>query len=155
MIENSKPILEVRNLQKHFPITRGILRRVIGQVKAVDGISFTVPAGKTLGLVGESGCGKTTTGHCIMSGQRPTGGEIIFHDPELGATDLVQADKATIRRVRRNMQMVFQDPNASLNPRMTVLETVGEPLVVNKLAQGKAVEERVARLLRLVGLSPD
>jgi peptide/nickel transport system ATP-binding protein len=155
MTETSQPILEVRNLQKHFPITRGLFRRVVGQVKAVDGISFTVPLGKTLGLVGESGCGKTTTGHCIMSGIRPTGGQIIFHDPQLGATDLVRADKPTIRQVRRNLQMVFQDPNASLNPRMTVLEIVGEPLIVNQVAQGKMVEERVARLLRLVGLSPD
>ncbi|RIK40501.1 MAG: peptide ABC transporter ATP-binding protein [Chloroflexi bacterium] len=155
MTENSQPILEVRNLQQHFPITRGLLRRIVGHVKAVDGVSFTVPAGKTLGLVGESGCGKTSTGHCIMGGVRPTGGEIIFHDPQLGPTDLVKADRATLRQVRRNMQMVFQDPNSSLNPRMTVLEIVGEPLIVNNVARGKAVEERVARLLRLVGLSPD
>lgn len=151
----NQPILEVRNLQKHFPITRGILRRVVGQVKAVDGVSFSVPRGKTLGLVGESGCGKTTTGHCIMGGIRPTGGEIIFHGGDDGPIDLVTADIATIRRTRRHMQMVFQDPNASLNPRMTVLEAVGEPLIVNKVAKGKEVEERVARLLRLVGLSPD
>jgi len=153
-LEN-QPILEVRNLQKHFPITKGILRRVVGQVKAVDGVSFSVPRGKTLGLVGESGCGKTTTGHCIMGGIRPTGGEIIFHGGDDGPIDLVTADIATIRRTRRHMQMVFQDPNASLNPRMTVLETVGEPLIVNKVAKGKEVEDRVARLLRLVGLSPD
>lgn len=151
----NQPILEVRNLQKHFPITKGILRRVVGQVKAVDGVSFSVPRGKTLGLVGESGCGKTTTGHCIMGGIRPTGGEIIFHGGDDGPIDLVTADMATIRRTRRHMQMVFQDPNASLNPRMTVLETVGEPLIVNKVAKGKEVEDRVARLLRLVGLSPD
>jgi peptide/nickel transport system ATP-binding protein len=105
--------------------------------------------------VGESGCGKTTTGHCIMGGIRPTGGEIVFHDPQLGPTDLVKADKPTLRQVRRNMQMVFQDPNSALNPRMTVLEIVGEPLIVNNVARGKAVEEQVARLLRLVGLSPD
>lgn len=155
MTEQSQPILEVRNLKQHFPITKGILRRVVGHVKAVDGVSFTVPAGKTVGLVGESGCGKTTTGHCIMGGIRPTGGEIIFHDPQLGPTDLVKVDKATLRQVRRNMQMVFQDPNSSLNPRMTVLEIVGEPLIVNNVARGKAVEEQAARLLRLVGLSPD
>jgi peptide/nickel transport system ATP-binding protein len=155
MNQNSQPILEVRNLKKHFPITRGLLRRVVGQVKAVDGVSFAVPAGKTLGLVGESGCGKTTTGHCVMGGIRPSSGEIIFHDPHLGPTDLVQADQPTIRQVRRNLQMVFQDPNASLNPRMTVLEIISEPLIVNKVAQGKEVEERVARLLRLVGLAPE
>ncbi|MFN8493664.1 MAG: dipeptide ABC transporter ATP-binding protein [Caldilineaceae bacterium] len=148
-------ILEVRDLKKYFPMTRGLLRRTVGQVKAVDGVSFRVPKGKTLGLVGESGCGKTTTGHCLMGGIEPTGGEILFHDKERGPINLVDVDKETRRHVRRNMQMIFQDPNASLNPRMTLLEIVGEPLIVNKVARGKAVEERVARLLRLVGLSPD
>lgn len=151
---NHAPILQVRNLKKHFPITRGLLQRTVGYVKAVDDVSFTVPAGKTLGLVGESGCGKTTTGHCIMRGLQPTGGEILFHDPEMGQVDVATADKETLFRVRRNMQMVFQDPYASLNPRMTVLDIIGEPLVVNNLAGGKEVEERVARLMRLVGLSP-
>jgi peptide/nickel transport system ATP-binding protein len=152
---HSKPILEVRDLKKHFPITRGMLRRVVGQVKAVDGVSFTVPEGKTLGLVGESGCGKTTTGHCVMGGIEPTGGEIIFHDKDRGPINLVGVDKETRHHVRRNMQMVFQDPNASLNPRMSLLEIVGEPLIVNNVARGKEMEDRVARLLRLVGLSPD
>jgi peptide/nickel transport system ATP-binding protein len=155
MNEDNKPILEVRNLKKHFPITRGLFRRVVGQVKAVDGVSFRVPSGKTLGLVGESGCGKTTTGHCVMGGIKPSGGEIIFHDPQLGPTELVQAEPQTIRQVRRNLQMVFQDPNASLNPRMTVLEIIGEPLIVNGVAQGQELEDRVARLLRLVGLAPE
>ena len=156
-MENGQPatILEVRDLKKYFPMTRGLLRRVVGQVKAVDGVSFSVPKGKTLGLVGESGCGKTTTGHCLMGGIEPTGGEILFHDKERGPINLVGVDKATRHHVRRNMQMIFQDPNASLNPRMTLLEIVGEPLIVNKVARGKEVEDRVARLLRLVGLSPD
>ena len=148
------PILEVRNLKKYFPITRGILRRTVGHVKAVDGVSFAVPAGKTLGLVGESGCGKTTTGHCIMRGLEPTGGEILFQHPTLGQVDVAHADRQTLFQVRRNMQMVFQDPFSSLNPRMTVLDIVGEPLVVNNIAKGKAVEDRVAELMQLVGLSP-
>ena len=116
-------------------------------------MSFSVPYGKTLGLVGESGCGKTTTGHCIMRGYVPTGGEIRFHDPELGIVDVANADKKTLHHVRRNMQMVFQDPFSSLNPHMTVLEIIGEPLVVNKVASGKELEERVVSLLDLVGLS--
>jgi peptide/nickel transport system ATP-binding protein len=147
-------ILRVRNLKKHFPITRGWLRREIGQVKAVDGVSFTVPASKTLGLVGESGCGKTTTGHCIMRGLTPTGGQVLFQDPEIGEVDVAQAGKEQLIQVRRNMQMIFQDPYSSLNPRMTVLDLIGEPLVVNNVAKGKEVEERVAELMRLVGLSP-
>jgi peptide/nickel transport system ATP-binding protein len=148
------PILEVRNLKKYFPITRGLLRREIGHVKAVDDVSFIVPAGKTLGLVGESGCGKTTTGHCIMRGLQPTAGELIFNHPTLGKVDIAKANKETLVRIRQNMQMIFQDPYASLNPRMTVLDIVGEPLVVNHIATGKEVEERVADLMQLVGLSP-
>ncbi|MCB0064385.1 MAG: dipeptide ABC transporter ATP-binding protein [Caldilineaceae bacterium] len=152
--KNPDPILEVRNLKKYFPITRGLLRRTVGQVKAVDGVSFAVPAGQTLGLVGESGCGKTTTGHCIMRGLMPTAGEILFQDPTLGQVDVARANQETLFQVRRNMQMVFQDPFASLNPRMTVRDIVAEPLVVNKIDTGKAVDDRVATLLRLVGLSP-
>jgi len=152
---DSPPILEVRTLKKHYPIVRGFLRRVVGYVKAVDGVTFTVPEGKTLGLVGESGCGKTTTGHCIMRGIQPTSGQIIFHDKDLGPVDVAQADKKTLHHLRLNMQMVFQDPSSSLNPRMTLLEIVGEPLVVNKLARSRELEDRVAELLRLVGLLPE
>ena len=148
------PLLQVRNLKKHFPITRGLLRREVGQVKAVDGVSFTIPRGTTLGLVGESGCGKTTTGHCIMRGLNPTAGEILFTTPQLGTVDVAQADRETLVQVRRQVQMVFQDPYSSLNPRMTVLDIIGEPLVVNKVARGKEVEDRVAALMRQVGLSP-
>jgi peptide/nickel transport system ATP-binding protein len=153
-IEN-KPILEVRNLKKHFPIIKGYLRRVVGQVKAVDGVTFTVFEGKTLGLVGESGCGKTTTGHCVMRGIESTAGEIIFHDKDLGARDIVTADKKTMKHMRLNLQMVFQDPWSSLNPRMTLLDIVGEPLIVNNVTHGKDVEDRVATLLQLVGLRPE
>ena len=152
---NNRPILEVRNLKKHFPITRGFMRRVVGHVKAVDGVTFTVPEGKTLGLVGESGCGKTTTGRCILRAIQPTSGEIIFYDRNLGPVNVAEADKETLRQLRRNMQMIFQDPYSSLNPRMTLLDIVGEPLVVNKVCKGKELEERVAELLRLVGLRPE
>ena len=151
----NEPILEVRNLKKHFPIVKGYFRKTVGQVKAIDGVTFTVFEGKTLGLVGESGCGKTTTGHCVMRGIQATSGEIIFHDHEMGPKDLVSADEQTLRRMRMNMQMIFQDPWSSLNPRMTLLETVSEPLVVNKIARGKEAEERVAELLQLVGLRPE
>ncbi|NOZ28235.1 MAG: dipeptide ABC transporter ATP-binding protein [Chloroflexi bacterium] len=152
---NHRPILEVRNLKKHFPIVRGFLRRVVGYVKAVDGVTFMVPEGQTLGLVGESGCGKTTTGRCILRAVQPTSGEIIFHDERLGPVDVVQADPEQLRYLRRNMQMIFQDPYSSLNPRMTLLDIVGEPLIVNNVARGKEVEDRVAELLRLVGLRPE
>lgn len=151
----NKPILEVRDLRKHFPITKGYFRRVAGQVKAVDGVTFTLFEGQTLGLVGESGCGKTTTGHCIMRGIDPTSGEIIFHDKDLGPKDIAFADHQTLRRVRMNMQMVFQDPWSSLNPRMTLLDIVGEPLIVNNIAHGKEVEFQVENLLQMVGLRPE
>ena len=153
-VNDEQSILEVENLRKYFPITRGLLKKTIGHVKAVDGVSFSVPYGKTLGLVGESGCGKTTTGHCIMRGHTPTSGEIRFNDPKLGMVDVANADKKMLYHVRRNMQMVFQDPFSSLNPHMTVLESIGEPLVVNKVASGQEVEDRVVALLDVVGLSP-
>ncbi len=149
-----QPILEVRDLKTYYPITRGLLRRVVGYVKAVDGVTFTIPRGKTLGLVGESGSGKTTLAHSLMRGVNPTGGEVIFHD-ERGPIDVVTADRATVRHLRRNMQMVFQDPFASLNPRMTLLDIIGEPLIVNRVASGQQMEERVAELLKLVGLRPE
>jgi peptide/nickel transport system ATP-binding protein len=165
MIDNRKPvpavqetapaILEVHNLRKHYPIIRGWRRKLVGVTKAVDDISFTVPAGKTLGLVGESGCGKTTTGHCIMRGIDPTAGRILFNDKQLGQVDLAAATPETLRQVRLNIQMVFQDPSSSLNPRMTLLQTVSEPLIVNGVARGSGAQEQVAELLRLVGLLPE
>lgn len=156
MVETQqKPILEVKNLKKHFPIVRGFTRRLVGHTKAIDGVSFNVAAGQTLGLVGESGCGKSTMGHCIMRGIEPTSGEVIFHDPKLGPTDVVKADPATLRQLRFNMQMVFQDPSSSLNPRMTLLQIVSEPLIVNKVARGKEAQDQVVDLLRLVGLLPE
>ena len=110
------PRLEIRNLKKYYPITRGLLRRVVGHVKAVDGVSFTIPKGKTLGLVGESGCGKTSLAHSIMRGIEPTGGEVIFHTDGRGEIDVATADNEELVYIRRNMQMIFQDPFASLNP---------------------------------------
>ena len=152
---NEAAVLEIKNLKTHYPITRGLLRRVVGYVKAVDGITFHVPKAKTMGLVGESGCGKTTVAHSVMRGIQPTSGEIIFHDNELGAVNVATANWSTVSHVRRNMQMVFQDPQSSLHPRMSLLRLVGEPLFVNGIAKGKELEERVAELLRLVGLLPE
>ena len=148
-------LLEVNDLVKHFPIRRGFLRRQTGAVKAVDGVSFFIREGETLGLVGESGCGKTTTGRCLLRAIEPTAGEVRFRDKELGWVDVASLEKDELKRLRRNMQMIFQDPYSSLNPRMTLLQIVGEPLLVNKVARGKALEDRVAELLRVVGLRPE
>ena len=143
-------LLQVRDLKKHFPITRGIVvQRQVGAVKAVDGISFDVFQGETLGLVGESGCGKSTTGRTILQLYRPTAGEVVFE-----GNDLVTLKGEDLRRMRRRMQMIFQDPYASLNPRMTVGNIIGEPLEVHGIAKGKDRRERVQELLKVVGLNP-
>jgi peptide/nickel transport system ATP-binding protein len=149
------PLLEVKNLKKHFPIQRGFFSRVVGHVKAVDGVSFYVHSGETLGVVGESGCGKTTTGRMIIRAIDPTAGEIWFTDQEMGRVNVANLQKPDLYRVRRNMQLVFQDPYSSLNPRMTLLQNVGEPLINHRIASGKALEDRVAELLRVVGLRPE
>lgn len=147
---SSRALVEVEDLKIHFPITSGgLLRRQIGAVKAVDGISFTVNRGETLGLVGESGCGKSTTGRAVLHLYRPTAGKVVFDGVDLA--DLTGND---LRRMRRRSQMIFQDPYASLNPRMTVAEILGEPLHVHRLAEGKARAERIQELLVTVGLSP-
>ncbi len=148
-------LLDVRDLKKSFPITHGLLRRVVGQVRAVDGVSFAIPRGKTLGLVGESGCGKTTTSRLILRAFDPSGGEVWFNDRRAGWVDIPRLDPAALRRMRPNMQMIFQDPYSSLNPRMTLREVVGEPLLVNGLARGSELNDRVAYLLRRVGLRPE
>src|SRR5438067_6163578 len=143
-------LLQVKNLKMYFPITQGIiLQRQVGWVRAVDDISFTVKRGETLGLVGESGCGKSTTGRAILQLYKPTAGSVEFLGKSL--TTLGGGD---LRRMRREMQMIFQDPYASLNPRMTVGSIIGEPLEIHNLAKGKAKQERVQELLRLVGLNP-
>lgn len=151
----ARPLLEIYHLKKHYPITRGLLKRTVGYVKAVDDVSLTIDMGKTVGLVGESGSGKTTLAHSVMRGITPTAGSVIFHDEQRGPVDVASADSATLRHVRRNMQMVFQDPFSSLNPRMTVLDIIAEPLLVNHIAKGKAAQDRVAELLQLVGLRPE
>jgi peptide/nickel transport system ATP-binding protein len=154
-IPAQRPLLEIRHLKKYYPITRGLLKRTVGYVKAVDDVSLTIPEGQTLGLVGESGSGKTTLAHTVMRGMEPTSGQVIFHDETRGTVDVASADGELLHHVRRNMQMVFQDPFASLNPRMMLVDTIGEPLIVNGIAKGKAMQDRVAELLQLVGLRPE
>jgi len=145
-------LLEVKNLKKHFPITGGLMRRVVGYVKAVDGVSFYIKKGETLGLVGESGCGKTTCGRTILRLYEPTGGEVIFDDPELGKVHIEELDNKQMKIVRPKMQIIFQDPFSSLDPRMTLERIVAEPMKINKTLHGQALRNRVGELLELVGL---
>ena len=147
-------LLEVKDLKKHFPIQRGLLSRTVGQVKAVDGVSFFIREGETLGLVGESGSGKTTTGRMILRAHEPTAGEIWFTDRDMGRVNIVELDKRQLKKLRRNIQMIFQDPYSSLNPRMTLLQIVGEPLMLHGIARGKELADHVAELLKVVGLRP-
>ena len=155
-ITDQRPILlEVKHLVKHFPITRGLMRRVVGQVRAVDDVSFTVHQGETLGLVGESGCGKTTVGRCILRAIEPTAGEVLYRRGEGDVVDITRLNRRDLKALRQHMQMIFQDPFSSLNPRWTLLQIVGEPLVAYGIASGRALEERVAMLLRRVGLRPE
>ncbi|HEY7492183.1 MAG TPA: ATP-binding cassette domain-containing protein, partial [Candidatus Tectomicrobia bacterium] len=121
------PLLEVRELQKFFPIRKGFWKRTVGYVRAVDGVSFTLHEGETLGLVGESGCGKTTTARCILRAIEPTAGQVLFRTPAGQEVDVTRLPKGALQGLRRDMQMVFQDPFTSLNPRMTLLDIVGEP----------------------------
>ncbi|GIK41410.1 MAG: ABC transporter ATP-binding protein [Chloroflexota bacterium] len=152
---NGQKLLEVNNLKKYFPIKKGFLRKVVGHVRAVDDVSFYVNEGETLGLVGESGCGKTTTARCILRALHPTSGEIRFHTQDNRLVDIAALSRAEIRPLRREMQMIFQDPFASLNPRMNLLDIVGEPLLVNGVTNRRERTERVAEMLRLVGLRPE
>jgi len=146
-----RPLLEVRNLVKHFPVRGGFLSREVDRVHAVNGVSFFIAPGETLGLVGESGCGKSTTGRCVLRLIEPTSGEVWFEGREVTAMD-----RAQLRGAARDMQIIFQDPYASLNPRMTVGAIIGEALVIHKLAKTRQEHEaRVMELLRIVGLHPD
>ena len=149
--QNDNVLLEVRNLKMYFPVTSGLIfQRKIADIKAVDDISFTIKKGETLGLVGESGCGKTTTGRCILQLYKQTSGDIIFNGQNLG-----ELSSGAIRAMRRDMQIIFQDPYGSLNPRMTCGDIVGEPIIVHKLSSGKGeYRDRVDELMQTVGLNP-
>ena len=151
MIVGSETILEVRDLKMHFPIRRGLLRRVVGAVKAVDGVSFSIRRGETLALVGESGCGKTTVSRCILRAYAPTSGEIQF---KAGGedVDLAKLKRRELRPLRKHLQMVFQDPYSSLNPRMVVGEIIGEPLLINGMTDTAERRRRVTELMELVQL---
>ena len=149
MNEKNDVLLRVEDLVMHFPIYRGVIRRQVGAVHAVDGVSFSINRGETLGLVGESGCGKSTTGRTILQLYKPTSGHVFYED-----TDLTTLKHEEMRWMRREMQMIFQDPYASLNPRMTVGEIVGEPLMVHGVASGKEIQQTVQHLLELVKMEP-
>jgi peptide/nickel transport system ATP-binding protein len=148
-------LLQVNNLKKYFPIQKGFFRQVVGNVRAVDDVSFFVNEGETLGLVGESGCGKTTTSRCILRAMTPTSGEMIFRTKAGTQVDLAKLSRSQLRPLRPEMQMIFQDPYGSLNPRMTLFDIVGEPLLVNGMTNRKERQDRVAELLKLVGLRPE
>ena len=149
------PLLEVKNLRMHFPVQTGFLQRDRGAVRAVDDVSFDIRAGETLGLVGESGCGKTTTGRCLLRVLEPTGGEILYRPRTGGPVDLARLAPQALRPYRQEIRLIFQDPFSSLNPRLTVLDIVGESLKVNWGLRGSALEARVAELLSMVGLRPE
>ena len=152
---NGHALLQVSELQKLFPIRKGFWKRTVGHVRAVDGVSFEIREGETLGLVGESGCGKTTTARCILRAIEPTRGQILFRTVAGTSADMLRLSPSELRALRREMQMIFQDPFTSLNPRMTLLDIVGEPLLVHGMKNRREREERVAELLRLVGLRPE
>ena len=149
--QDQENLVEIRNLKMYFPVTSGVIfQRKVADIKAVDDVSFTIRRGETLGLVGESGCGKTTTGRCLLQLYRPTEGEVIFE-----GADLTKLKSSEVRKFRRRMQMIFQDPYSSLNPRQTCGSIIGEPLLVHKMISSKnEYREQVAELLSVVGLSP-
>ena len=149
------PLLEVRELRKHFPIVKGMFRGISGAVRAVDDVSFSVQEGEALGLVGESGCGKTTTARCILRAIDPTSGQVLYRTRENAVVDLAPMPARELAPLRKEIQMIFQDPFGSLNPRMTLFDNVGEPLLVNGMRNRRERMDRVAELLRMVGLRPE
>jgi oligopeptide transport system ATP-binding protein len=146
---NNNTMVEVKDLKMYFPITRGLFRRKVGDIKAIDGISFTIKKHETLGLVGESGCGKTTAGRCILRLYNPTSGSIIFN-----GEDISMMKESKIKNLRRNMGVIFQDPFGSLNPRQIAGNIVGDPLKIHSMATGRDLKDKVADLFKLVGLDP-
>ena len=160
-VKSEPHLLEVKGLKKYFPIQKGLLRRTVGNVKAVDDVNFFVREGETLGLVGESGCGKSTAGRSIIRLYEPTAGEVLFRSHNLGTdgkpklVNLLDLNHAEMKQVRKEISMVFQDPINSLNPRMTVSDIVAEPMVIHGLDHGRETEEVIVRLLERVGLRPD
>ncbi len=151
----AQPLLQVKNLRKHFPIQKGFRRRVIGYVRAVDDVSLFINEGETLGLVGESGCGKTTAARCVLRAYSPTSGEMLFQTAGGEVVDLARLSRQQLRPLRPQIQMIFQDPYGSLNPRMPIFDIVGEPLLVNGMKDRSTRVERVTELLKLVGLRPE
>ena len=153
--DTQQPLLQIRDLRKFFPITAGVFNRTVGHVRAVDDVSFDVFEGETLGLVGEIGCGKTTTSRCILRAIDPTSGQILFRRKNDEIVDLAKLTREELQPLRAEIQMIFQDPFGSLNPRMTLFDNVGEPLLVNGMTNREERTDRVADLLKLVGLRPE
>jgi ABC-type oligopeptide transport system ATPase subunit len=155
-VAETAPLLSVRGLSKQFPVyRRGFRRTLMGLTRAVDDVSFDLAPGESLGLVGESGCGKTTAARCILRAIEPTAGELVFRLPDGRAVDLAKLSDRELKPVRQHAQMIFQDPYSSLNPRMTVRDIVGEPLVIHRMARGAELDDRVSEMLAQVGLKPE
>ncbi len=152
---NGKPLLEVRNLKMYFPIVKGIFGKITGYVKAADDVSFYIQSGETLGLVGESGCGKTTVGRCIVRAYKPTDGSIVYQRADETTVDLAKVDSKELQTYRKDIRMIFQDPYSSLNPRMNVFEIISEVLRVNELCSPKEMEYMVAHIMEQCGLRPE
>lgn len=152
-VQTEELILDVRYIRKYFPIKKGFLQKIVGYVKAVDDVQFHIRPGETFGLVGESGCGKTTLGRCILRAIEPTAGSVLFRDRQGHLQEVLQLDSKELRAIRRDMQLIFQDPYSSLNPRMTVLNIIAEPLICNGMSLGAELKERVADLMDMVGLN--
>ncbi|MBM7566054.1 ABC transporter ATP-binding protein [Paenibacillus sacheonensis] len=146
-------VLDVRSMKKYFPIKQGFMKKTVGFVRAVDDVHIQIRPGETLGLVGESGCGKTTLGRCVLRAIEPTSGTALFQDRQGQVKDVLKLNNHDLRAIRRDMQLIFQDPYSSLNPRMTVLNIIAEPLICNGLARGEALKERVKELMEMVGLN--